>query len=57
MIFIFLSFREKAHDNKNSVMKIQNLIVNHQAWPVKSNPSFCSLVFLVKQNLILTFLF
>ena len=23
---------------KNSVVKIQNLVVNHESWPVKSNP-------------------
>ena len=39
MIFIFLSFCEKAHDNKNSVVKIQNLIVNHESWSVTSNPA------------------
>ena len=22
---------------KNSVMKIQNLVVNHESWPIKSN--------------------
>ena len=58
MIFIFLSCREKAHDNKefrreisklchvvkrpmitkNSVVKFQNLVMNHKLQPIKSNP-------------------
>ena len=29
------SFREKARDNKNPVVKIQKLIVDHQSQPVK----------------------
>ena len=37
MIFIFFSCYEKAHNNKNSVVKIQNLIVNHESGPIKSN--------------------
>ena len=31
MIFIFLSCREMAHDKKNSVVKFQNLVVNHES--------------------------
>ena len=34
MIFNFL-FCENAYDNENSVVKIQNLIVNHESRPVK----------------------
>ena len=37
MIFIFLSYREKAHDNKNFSQKFQNLIVNDESQPIKSN--------------------
>ena len=25
---------------KNSVVKIQNLVVNHESWPAKSNPTY-----------------
>ena len=38
MIFIFLSCHEKSHDNKNSVKKIQNLILNQESLPIKWNP-------------------
>ena len=38
LIFIFLSCCEKAHMiTKNSVVKIKNLVVNHESRPVKSN--------------------
>ena len=46
MIFIFLYFCKKPHDNKNSAVKILNLVVSHQSRPVKSNPSYCSVCFL-----------
>ena len=38
MIFIFLYCREKAHDNKNSVVKIQNLDMSQESEAIKSNP-------------------
>ena len=38
MIFIFLYCREKAHDNKNSVVKIQNLDMSQESETIKSNP-------------------
>ena len=38
MIFIFLSCYEGLIMRENSVMKIQNLVVNHESQPVKSNP-------------------
>ena len=37
--FYLLILSEKAHDNKNSVVKIQNLIVNHESrWITNHNP-------------------
>ena len=47
---MFLSFREKAHNN-SSVVKIQDLAVNNESRPVKSNSehqetfTFCALFF------------
>ena len=44
VIFIFLYCCKKAHDNKEfSQKKIENLVVNFESWPVKSNPGhkFC----------------
>ena len=38
MIFFFLSCCEKACDNKEFGLKIQNLIVNHKSQPIKLNP-------------------
>ena len=38
MIFIFLSCRDKAHDNKEFCREIQNLVVNDESRPIKSNP-------------------
>ena len=35
--YLFISCPEMAHNNKNSVVKIQNL-VNHESRPFKSNP-------------------
>ena len=28
---------QKTHDNKEPVVKIENLLLNHKSWPVKSN--------------------
>ena len=44
MIFIFLYCREKAHDNKNSVVKIQNLDMSQESEAIKSNPGALKLV-------------
>ena len=38
LIFFFLSCCEKACDNKEFGLKIQNLIVNHKSQPIKLNP-------------------
>ena len=38
MIFFFLSCCEKACDNKEFGLKIQNLVVNHKSQPIKLNP-------------------
>ena len=35
---------------KNLVMEIQNLVVNYESWPVKSNPAF------LKQALVFPYL-
>ena len=55
MIFIFLFCREKAHDNKEFIVKIQDLIVNHESRPLKSNPGtgamFLEMQFLLGYNL------
>ena len=40
MIFIFLSCRDKAHDNKEFSREIQNLVVNDESRPIKSNPEW-----------------
>ena len=38
MIFVFLSCRDKAHDNKEFSREIKNLVLNHESRPIKSNP-------------------
>ena len=38
LIFFFLSCCEKACDNKEFGLKIQNLVVNHKSQPIKLNP-------------------
>ena len=38
LILIFLYCPEKTHDNKNSVVKIQKLVVDYESQSVKMNP-------------------
>ena len=38
IIFIFYLVMKRLTRTKNSVVKIQNFVVNHESWPVKSNP-------------------
>ena len=42
MIFIFLSCREKAHDNKEFSPEISKSCLNQESRPVKSNTEFWS---------------
>ena len=49
--FCFFLVVKRLMITKNSVVKIQNFVVNHETWPVKSNPVY--LILLHKFTLIL----
>ena len=45
MTVIFLCYSKRLMITKNSVVKFQNLVVNHKSQLVKSNPAFFGLLF------------
>ena len=46
MIFIFYLVVKRLVITKNSVVKTQNLLMNHKSRPVKSNPDICIYIYI-----------
>ena len=45
MILVFLSVVKRLMLTKSSIVKIQNLVVNHKSRPVKSNTGFVFILY------------
>ena len=50
MIFIFYLVVKRLVITKNSVVKTQNLLMNHKSRPVKSNPDICIYIYINTQT-------